>query len=224
MKFSRATAEVYVPDGLDAVEALNRTTHMAISAHHDDIEIMAADGVLQCFQRDDLWFCGVVVTDGSGSPRDGLYREYTDGEMREVRSKEQKKAAVVGEYGAQVLLDYPSEAVKDGANEAPVDDLYRLLKAARPETVYTHNLSDKHDSHVAVALRVIQAIRRLLPDERPGCLYGCEVWRDLDWEGMLSKAIDPDWARQRVSLDTDGETCTMCGELCAVRLSRRSAK
>jgi phosphomethylpyrimidine synthase len=45
--------------------------------------------------------------------------------------------------------------------------------------------------------------------------------RDLNWEGMLAQAIDPDWARKRVSLGADRETCTMCGELCAVKLSRR---
>jgi phosphomethylpyrimidine synthase len=44
--------------------------------------------------------------------------------------------------------------------------------------------------------------------------------RDLDWEGMMSQALDPDWARQRVSLSSDKETCTMCGEFCAVNLSR----
>ena len=48
--------------------------------------------------------------------------------------------------------------------------------------------------------------------------------RDLDWEGMMSQALDPDWARQRVSLSSDKETCTMCGELCAVKLSRLSQK
>jgi phosphomethylpyrimidine synthase len=48
--------------------------------------------------------------------------------------------------------------------------------------------------------------------------------RDLNWEGMMSQAIDPDWARQRVSLTADGETCTMCGELCAVKLSRGQRK
>jgi len=46
--------------------------------------------------------------------------------------------------------------------------------------------------------------------------------RDLDWEGMMSQALDPEWARQRVSLSADKKTCTMCGELCAVNLSRRS--
>jgi phosphomethylpyrimidine synthase len=48
--------------------------------------------------------------------------------------------------------------------------------------------------------------------------------RDLNWDGMLSQAIDPDWASQRVNLSSDKETCTMCGELCAVKLSRPSPK
>jgi LmbE family N-acetylglucosaminyl deacetylase len=181
MKFNLETAEVFVPDGEPVDKALARTTHMAIAAHHDDIEIMAYDGILQCFQQDQRWFCSVVVTDGGGSPRADLYAGYTDSEMRAVRRKEQKKAAVVGEYGAQVLLDYPSAVVKDGANQESVDDITRLLEVTRPEVVYTHNLADKHDSHVAVALRVIRAIRRLPATVRPRRLYGCEVWRDLDW-------------------------------------------
>jgi hypothetical protein len=86
-------------------------------------EIMAFDGIMDCFQRDDHWFCGVVVTNGSGSPRDGLYRHYTDGELQVVRRKEQRKAAVIGEYAAQILLDYPSTAVKDAATVGPVNDL-----------------------------------------------------------------------------------------------------
>jgi len=181
MQFNLESAEVFVPDGLAVEQALARTTHMAIAAHQDDIEIIAFDGIHKCFQREDRWFCGVVVTDGSGAPRDSLYRDYTDDAMQAVRRKEQKKAAVVGEYGAQVLLDYPSRALKAGSNEAPVEDLTRLLRVTRPELVYTHNLADKHDTHVAVALRVIEAIRRLPEVERPLRIYGCEVWRDLDW-------------------------------------------
>ena len=48
--------------------------------------------------------------------------------------------------------------------------------------------------------------------------------RDLDWEGMLSLAIDPECARKRVSAEIDGETCSMCGELCAVKLSHPFSK
>jgi len=181
MKLYSDTAQIWVPDGLDVEAALARTTHMAIAAHQDDIEIMAFDGILKCFQQDERWFCGAVVTDGSGSPRDDLYRHYTDQDMQAVRRKEQVKAAIVGEYGAQVLLDHPSSVVKDHTCQDVVDDIVALVRAARPEVIYTHNLADKHDTHIAVALRVVEALRRLPPEERPRQLYGCEVWRDLDW-------------------------------------------
>jgi LmbE family N-acetylglucosaminyl deacetylase len=181
MKFHMESGEIFIPDGLDAEEALQRSTHMAISAHHDDIEIMAAAPILECFQSQERWFCGVVMTDGRGSPRSGVYESYTDEEMRLVRHKEQRKAAVLGEYAAQVLLDYPSKAVKDRTNHLPVEDITNLLRTAGPQYVYTHNLADKHDTHVGVALKVIAAIRSLPASERPQKLYGCEVWRDLDW-------------------------------------------
>jgi LmbE family N-acetylglucosaminyl deacetylase len=189
MKFKLDGAELFVPDGLPAEEALARTTHMAIGAHQDDLEIMAYGGILECFQQPDKWFTGVVVTNGSGSPRDDVYKDYTDDEMRIVRRKEQRKAAVVGEYAAQVLLDYTSGAVKSPSSKDPVEDLAALLKAARPEIVYTHNLADKHDTHVAVAIKTIAAIRSLPAGLRPKKLYGCEVWRDLDWMIDEDKAV-----------------------------------
>ena len=181
MKFHSSTAEVFVPDGLPAEKALARTTYLAVSAHQDDLEIMAAEPILKCYQQPDKWFTGVVVTDGRGSPRNDLYKDYSDEDMHLVRIKEQKKAAFVGEYAALALLDYPSKAVRDSTNKQPVEDLVQLLRIARPEAIYTHNPADKHDTHVAVTLRVIEAIRSLPPEQRPQHLYGCEVWRDLDW-------------------------------------------
>jgi LmbE family N-acetylglucosaminyl deacetylase len=181
MRLSLSTAETYVPDGLETAAALARTTHLAIAAHHDDLEIMAADGILRAFQQEARWFTGVVVADGAGSPRDGLYGDYTDERMRHVRRREQKKAAHIGDYAAAILLDHPSATVKDAADPRPVADLVEVLRATRPETVYTHNLADKHDTHVAVALRAIAAIRAMAAGDRPAHLYGCEVWRDLDW-------------------------------------------
>lgn len=181
MKLTQPGAELYVPDGASAEDALARTTHMGIGAHQDDLEIMAFHGILQCFHVEDNWFTGVTMTNGGGAPRDDLYADYTDEMMQDVRRAEQKKAAHVGEYSAQVLLDYPSSAVKSVAEAAPVEDLRNLFKAARPQFIYTHNFTDKHDTHVAVALRVIQALRELPGEARPEAVYGCEVWRDLDW-------------------------------------------
>jgi LmbE family N-acetylglucosaminyl deacetylase len=181
MEFHRATAKIFIPDDRPVGEALERTTHLAVGAHQDDIEIMAVAPILDCFQVPDQWFTGVVVTDGRGSPREGLYKDYSDEEMRLVRFKEQYKAAVLGEYTAQIMLDYPSKTVKDSSRNEPTADLVQLLKATRPRAVYTHNLADKHDTHVAVVTRVIQAIRSMPEAERPERLFGCEVWRDLDW-------------------------------------------
>src|SRR5512134_1996228 len=115
MNLHLPTAEIFVPDGLPVEQALARTTHLCVAAHQDDIEIMAAQPILECFQRKDRWFTGVVVTDGRGSPRNGIYEEYTDEEMRAVRFKEQRKAALVGEFSAQVMLDIPSGLVKDAS-------------------------------------------------------------------------------------------------------------
>ncbi len=181
MKLHIATSEIFVPDSSPVDEAVARTTHMAVCAHQDDIEIAAYHGILECFQRPERGFMGVVVTNGSGSPRDDLYANYTDEDMRKVRRLEQKKAAIVGEYCAQAFLDYSSAQVKDPSNADVVSDIKAIVSAARPEVVYTHNLADKHDTHVAVALRTIRAIRELPPDARPKKLLGCEVWRDLDW-------------------------------------------
>jgi len=181
MNFHLPTAEVYIPDDSPLEEALRRTTHLCISAHQDDIEIMAAQPILECFQQQDKWFTGVVMTDGRGSPRDNLYKDYSDEEMRLVRFKEQRKAAFLGEYAAQVILDFPSKIVKDASRTETVEDIVRVVRATKPQFVFTHNLADKHDTHVAAALRVVAALRRLDPAERPARLVGCEVWRALDW-------------------------------------------
>ncbi|MBN2085512.1 MAG: PIG-L family deacetylase [Anaerolineales bacterium] len=181
MKFHQSASELFIPDGAALPAALERTTHLAVSAHQDDLEIMAAAPILECFQHKEKWFTGVVVTDGRGSPRAGFYAAYTDEEMWAVRRKEQKKAAIVGEFAALSLLDHPSSSIKDGSNRKPVEDIVALLSACKPQILYTHNLADKHDTHVGVALKTIAAARALPAADRPQKAYGCEVWRDLDW-------------------------------------------
>lgn len=189
MKLHQSSAEIFIPDALPTEEALARTTHLCVAAHQDDVEIMATEPILTCFQSKEQWFTAVVATDGRGSPRDGIYREYTDEAMRLVRFKEQRKAAVVGEYSALVMLDYPSRQIKDPAYRAPVEDLAHLIEATSPQVIYTHNLADKHDTHVAVALRVIEALRQLPASRRPQKVLGCEVWRSLDWMNDADKVL-----------------------------------
>jgi len=204
MELHNSGAEIYVPDGSPADAALSRTTHLGVSAHQDDLEIMAYHGILECFGKPDKGFTGVTVTNGAGSPRDGLYGQYTDDEMQVVRRKEQKKAAYVGEYSAHVFLDYSSGAVKDPNNTYVVGDLKRIIAAAKPQVIYTHNLADKHDTHVATALRLIRALRELPEDSRPQHLYGCEVWRNLDWLNDDDKVIFNVQAHENLAMSLVG--------------------
>lgn len=204
MKFHNPGSEIYVPDGRAADQAIARTTTFAIGAHQDDLEIMAYQGILECFGKQDKHFTGVTVTNGAGSPRDDLYASYTDEDMQKVRRVEQRKAAYVGEYSAQVFLDYTSGAVKDKNNPDVVADLKQLLSAAKAKVVYTHNLADKHDTHVSVTLRVIQAIRGLPANGRPENLYGCEVWRGLDWLNDNEKVIFDVSAHENLAMSLVG--------------------
>ena len=172
--------DFFVPDGLAPAEALARTTHLSISAHQDDIEIMAYHGVAECFGRADRWFTGVVATNGAGSPRAASTA------ITPTRDAA-RAAAGAAQSGLCRRLRLPDPAwlyqrqVKDPAETAVVDDLCAILRAAQPEVVYLHNLADKHDTHVATALRAIAALRAVRGETRPRKVYGCEVWRDLDW-------------------------------------------
>jgi LmbE family N-acetylglucosaminyl deacetylase len=187
--FHAEGGEAFVPDGAPLEGALRRTTHLGIGAHPDDLEIMACHGILSCYQKSDRWFTGVTLASGSGSARTGPFANSTDAEMVALRKVEQKKAATVGEYAAVLLLNHPSAAVKDAAHPGVAADLDAVLAVMAPEVVYTHNLADKHDTHVAAALRVIAALRRLAPEKRPRRVIGCEVWRDLDWLGDADKVL-----------------------------------
>lgn len=101
--------------------------------------------------------------------------------MKAMRIEEQKKAAVLGEYGAQLLLGHPSKQVKDKNDTEIIKELVEILRATKPQYVYLHNLADKHETHVATALKAIKALRELSPKDQPEKVFGCEVWRNLDW-------------------------------------------
>ncbi len=204
MKFHIPTADTFVPDGQPLEAALGRVTHLGIGAHPDDLEFMAFHGIAACHDSDTEWFGGVTCTNGSGSARTGTYANFTDDEIVALRREEQRKAAAVGRYAVMVQLDYSSAAAKEKSGASLQEDLRSILAAARPKMVYTHNLADKHDTHVAVAIRVIAAIRALPAAERPQTVHGCEVWRDLDWMLDAEKVVHDVGGRERLSADLGG--------------------
>jgi LmbE family N-acetylglucosaminyl deacetylase len=121
------------------------------------------------------------VADGAGSTRKGKYSEISTADLVNLRNEEQKEAARTGDYGALVLLGHPSGIVKNPNQIGVTDELKFILKWAKPDYIYTHNPFDVHDTHVAVLLRTLYALRSLSDEYLPEKVYGCEVWRSLDW-------------------------------------------
>ena len=192
-------ARIVAPDGVAGPEAIRRTTHLGIGAHQDDLEFMAFHGILACYDRTDRWFGGVTITDGRGSSRAGRFKEWSDDQIAAERIREQEAAAVIGQYSFIAQLGFGSAAVRDAQQTAVRDDLRRILEASHPEVVYLHNLADKHDTHVGCALRCLEAIRQMPKADRPGQVYGCEVWRDLDWLVDSEKTPMPISARPELA-------------------------
>ena len=202
LKLFKKNAELYLPEGGDVAAALKKTTHLGVGAHQDDLEFMALHGILECRDNASQWFAGVTCTNGAGSARQGPFAEVTDEQMQDIRKEEQREAARLGQYAFMAQLDYPSSEIKDmAAAENLVDDLVNLLERSSVKVVYTHNLADKHGTHIAVAAALIKAIRKLPRETRPEKLIGCEVWRDLDWMPDDKKVVmdlgkDADFAAQ----------------------------
>jgi LmbE family N-acetylglucosaminyl deacetylase len=192
-------ADLLIPDQTDGPAAFARTTHLGIGAHQDDLEFMAFEGILACYDRGDRWFGGIIMTDGRSSSRKGPYAGWSDDQIAAERVKEQHAAARLGHYSFIAQLGYQSKEVRGADKTDPVDDLVTLLAAARPEVVYLHNPADKHDTHVACFARCIEALRRLPPSARPAKVLGCEVWRALDWMVDSEKVAMPVSARPELA-------------------------
>ena len=186
------TGSIHVPDKVSEEEAMRRTTHLAIGAHPDDLEIFAYHGIEVCYRNREKWFGGVTVTDGAGCPGQSKEDREKAGLIQAVRRREQIEAANIGEYSFQCQLGYTSDAVKDYASSRElVTTLTTILERCPVEVLYLHNPADKHPTHLAVLQRCVEAIRNLPKEKRPLRVLGCEVWRGLDWLRDSDKVILP---------------------------------
>jgi LmbE family N-acetylglucosaminyl deacetylase len=185
---------ITVPDAMPQSDGLSRTTHLAIGAHPDDVEIIGIEGISKCYQSETDWFTGIVVTNGAGSLRSGRYTSASDEEMIAVRQQEQSAAAEIGRYAAVVQMACESSQLQGDINESVVAMLQNVLEQARPHTVYLHSPVDRHITHIGVCMHALEALRRLNEKDLPVRIWGVEVWRSMDW-------VD---AGQRVLLDVSG--------------------
>ena len=159
---------VYIPKNANE----KKVKYLCIAAHQDDVEIMAYHGILKGYQSKKYSFGAVVTCDGAGSARTGDFKDYSDEMMKQVRIKEQKEASEIGKYHCLYMLNYTSSEVKDKCNEDVINDYINIIKKLKPDVIYTHNLLDKHPTHLGVVIKVIQALRKLDKQYRPKKVLG----------------------------------------------------
>ena len=185
--------------------------YAAISAHKDDMEMFAFDGIVKAY--DEGGFAGIVLTDGANCPRSADYADVGGEDMTALRSAEQKRAAEIGRYSELWLLDATSEEVKLLSDDV-VSSVAEILRGfPRLDALYLHNPFDRHPTHVGAFVCAIKAVRMLKNEEKPRKIYACEVWRDLDWPSENDK----------VALDVGGKEF-LAARLMDVFVSQNSVK
>lgn len=106
--------------------------------------------------------------------------------------------ALAGSAGADFIC-YVTPAEHLGLPN--VDDVYQGVMASRIAA---------HVADIAKGLPgAMDADRRI-----------SEARQKLDWEGVIRESLDPDLVRERLQVTEDREACSMCGKLCAVKISR----
>ncbi len=161
---------------------------LGIGAHPDDLEIIGLHGIKQASCDKNYSFAGVTVTDGAGSSRTGKYKDISNQEMAEIRKQEQNKASQAGDYVFVKQLMMSSKEVKNNRKKL-IEKLSKIIIENTPQIIYTHNLFDKHPTHVAVCMAVIEALREIDVKYHPTKIYAVEVWRGLDWLPEAEKVV-----------------------------------
>ena len=81
------------------------------------------------------------------------------------------------------------------------------------EDVYAGVMAARIAGHVA-------DIAKGLPGAMDADRRMSECRQKLDWDGMIAEALDPVLVKRRLQVTEDREACSMCGKLCAVKISR----
>ncbi len=110
-----------------------------------------------------------------------IFRNFKSGTCKDKKCRTEGSRPDRRLRGRLYCWGHPSGIVKNPNQIVVTDELRGILKWAKPDYIYTHNPFDVHDTHVAVLLRTLDALRRLSGEYMPEKVYGCEVWRSLDW-------------------------------------------
>jgi hypothetical protein len=185
IQFISKKVDIYIPieeSNLLAVsdkEALVRTTHLCIGACQEDIEIIAYHGIAECYNKPNKWFTEVVVTDEIGSSQNGIYADFTEEQIKQIRCQGRIKTAESSKYNMSIQLGYSGDFIKCNSYSSVTMDLLTIFSECSPDIIYLHQSIDKNDTRVAVFTHCINALRQLPADKKPKMVIGSEIWENF---------------------------------------------
>ena len=108
---------------------------LCIAEQITDIERLGADGIIDSLYNPNKSFVGVITMAPSNIKNGGLYSLYNPEDMISIRLTEQQKAANIGSYNSTYILNHKNS----DEDEEIIDDYVNLIKAYKPETIYTYS-------------------------------------------------------------------------------------
>lgn len=160
---------------------------ICLVANITDIEVLGAGGVIDSLYNPNKSFVGVVAYNPKGVPNAGLYSLYNPQDMIRIRQGEQQKAANIGSYNSVYLLNH--EEGEEDIEENIISDFVGLIKAYKPEVIYTYSPFELDPTKIAIMKCVIIALSRIVDDYSPKAVYGVYTEGSLTFV-PLDKLVD----------------------------------
>lgn len=128
--------------------------HALVFAPHPDDEVLGCGGAIMRHVEQGIPVCVIVVSDGAHGVSEETAAEYTL-----QRQNESIAAAHILGYGTPVFWQYRDRQVS--YSEKLIQEIITVIRETGADLVYAPSVFEMHPDHRALAMAVIEAVRRI---------------------------------------------------------------
>ncbi|MEK6685301.1 MAG: PIG-L family deacetylase, partial [Pseudomonadota bacterium] len=130
------------------------STRILVFAPHPDDEVLGCGGAIMRHVEQGIPVCVIVVSDGAHGVSEETTTEYTL-----QRQNESIAAAHILGYGTPVFWQYRDRQVS--YSEKLIQEIITVIRETGADLVYAPSVFEMHPDHRALAMAVIEAVRRI---------------------------------------------------------------
>ena len=130
------------------------STRILVFAPHPDDEVLGCGGAIMRHVEQGIPVCVIVVSDGAHGVSEETTTEYTL-----QRQNESIAAAHILGYGTPVFWQYRDRQVS--YSEKLIQEIITVIRKTGADLVYAPSVFEMHPDHRALAMAVIEAVRRI---------------------------------------------------------------